>query len=61
MKILHIFIFLGSVSLNLSAQQWIDKVYEYDSILNVPYGTAINFLGEEETLFMDIYTSRREV
>jgi Secretion system C-terminal sorting domain/Carboxylesterase family/alpha/beta hydrolase fold len=55
MKILHIFIFLGSVSLNLSAQQWIDKVYEYDSILNIPYGTAINFLGEEETLFMDIY------
>ncbi|MGE0637652.1 MAG: carboxylesterase family protein [Bacteroidia bacterium] len=37
------------------AQQWIDKVYTYDSTLNVTYGTALNFNNEADTLKMDIY------
>lgn len=36
-------------------QQWIDKKYTYESQLNVPYGTALNFNGELVTLYMDIY------
>ncbi len=38
------------------AQQWISKKYAYDSLLNVTYGTAINFNGGMDTLEMDIYT-----
>lgn len=41
--------------LNSSAQQWIDKIYTYDSTLNVTYGTALNFNNEVDTLKMDIY------
>lgn len=39
----------------LSAQQWIDQKYTYDSLLNVPYGSSVNFLGDMETHLMDIY------
>ena len=42
--------------LNLNAQQWIDKKYDYDSTLNVTYGTALNFNGSTDNLTMDIYT-----
>jgi hypothetical protein len=38
------------------AQQWVDEKYQYDSIMDVPYGTAINFNGGLEVLRMDIYT-----
>ncbi len=44
-----------STYFNSSAQQWIDKVYTYDSTLNVTYGTALNFNNEVDTLKMDIY------
>ena len=37
------------------AQQWVDKKYNYDSTLNVVYGSAINFNGGIDTLRMDIY------
>jgi hypothetical protein len=37
------------------SQQWIDKKYDYDSILNVTYGSALNFNGEVDSLHMDIY------
>lgn len=37
------------------AQQWIDQKYSYDSLLNVTYGTAVNFNGQTDTLRMDIY------
>jgi hypothetical protein len=37
------------------AQQWITKKYQYDSLINVKYGTATNFLGGVDTLKMDIY------
>ncbi|MBS1765758.1 MAG: T9SS type A sorting domain-containing protein [Bacteroidetes bacterium] len=49
-------LFLCVLHLNLNAQQWIDKKYDYDSTLNVPYGTAVNFNGSIDTLTMDIYT-----
>lgn len=39
----------------VQSQQWVDKKYTYDSLLNVTYGTAVNFNGELETLQMDIY------
>lgn len=39
----------------LWAQQWVDKQYPYDSTLNVVYGTAVNFMGQTDTLRMDIY------
>ena len=41
---------------SLLGQQWKDKKYQYDSNLNVVYGTAINFNGGIDTLKMDIYT-----
>ena len=37
------------------SQQWIDQKYTYDSVLNVQYGTSIDFLGNPETHAMDIY------
>lgn len=51
-KLVIIFIFLFN---SLSAQQWIDKKYTYDSVLNVVYGTKINFVGGTDTLKMDIF------
>ncbi len=36
-------------------QQWISKNYLYDSILNIPYGNATNFLGGTESLKLDLY------
>ncbi|MFN9710260.1 MAG: hypothetical protein ACK55K_02485, partial [Bacteroidota bacterium] len=37
------------------SQQWVDRTYVYDSILNINYGTATNFLGGRDTLKLDIY------
>lgn len=51
-----IVLFLCFLNLNVFAQQWIDKKYDFDSTLNVTYGTAINFNGSIDTLTMDIYT-----
>ena len=42
----------------LNAQQWLDKKYSYDSLLNIVYGTAIDFNGTEDTLKMDLYLPR---
>lgn len=49
------FLFLFGIISEIESQQWVDKKYEYDSILNVSYGTALNFNGQLETLKMDIY------
>ncbi len=49
-------LFLCLLHLNLNAQQWVDKKYDYDSTLNITYGTAVNFNGSIDTLTMDIYT-----
>ena len=43
------------VSSQAFAQQWIDETYEYDSIMNLEYGTAENFLGYPVALHMDLY------
>lgn len=40
---------------SLHAQQWIDESYEYDSLQNVEYGSAINFNGTSEKLTMDLF------
>ncbi|MBL7773841.1 MAG: carboxylesterase family protein [Chitinophagaceae bacterium] len=40
---------------SLDAQQWVVQKYSYDSILNVTYGSAINFNGGTDSLTMDIY------
>jgi hypothetical protein len=37
------------------AQQWIDKKYNYDSILNITYGSAINYAGGTDALKMDLF------
>jgi Secretion system C-terminal sorting domain/Carboxylesterase family/alpha/beta hydrolase fold len=58
MKYAWIFLLGMAACLVLPAQQWLDKKYEYDSTLNVTYGTAVNFNGGVETLKMDIYTPR---
>lgn len=39
----------------LIAQLWIDKSFQYDSLLNQPYGKSIDFFGDEQELTMDIY------
>ncbi|MFA7274231.1 MAG: hypothetical protein WC044_10195 [Crocinitomicaceae bacterium] len=44
-----------TVSLFSNAQQWLDQKYTYDSVLNVSYGSSVNFIGDTETHLMDIY------
>lgn len=38
------------------SQQWIAKNYLYDSIINIKYGSAVNFNGGIDTLQMNIYS-----
>ncbi len=38
-----------------AAQPWIDKIYSYDSLLNLRYGTAVGFNGQTDTLLLDLY------
>jgi len=42
-------------SISVYSQQWVDKKYAYDSLLNIPFGTAINYAGGTDTLHLDIY------
>lgn len=53
-KILQL-IFLIFCTSNSYAQQWTAESYAYDSILNLEYGTAENFLGSPTALHMDLY------
>ncbi len=55
MKKLILAVLLFFSTMNLSAQQWISEEYHYDSIMNLEYGTAENFLGTPVTLHMDLY------
>ncbi len=48
-------VILSFLAIGAYSQQWIVKKYTYDSLLNVPYGTAINFAGGIDTLHMDVY------
>jgi hypothetical protein len=46
----------------LSAQlPYTSVLYDYDSIPNIPYGTASNYNGDDVTLLMDIYKPRGDV
>ena len=54
--VLPLFIYL--VNLFTYGQQWIDQQYQYDSVLNVPYGASVNFNGTMDSLHMDIYTPK---
>lgn len=57
MKALFVFLLLLGNSA-LHAQQWVDQQYQYDSVLNIQYGTADNFNGTSTDLFMDVYTPK---
>ncbi len=46
--------FLGW-SLAGQAQQWVDKTYAYDSIMDITYGAAVDFNGVEQSLQLDLY------
>lgn len=39
----------------LSAQEWVEMKYDFNTQLNVVYGTATNFLGGTDTLKLDVY------
>ena len=51
-------LFICLVNLFTYGQQWIDQQYQYDSVLNVPYGASVNFNGTMDSLHMDIYTPK---
>jgi len=51
-KVLTFFLFTTPF---LFAQQWIDKKYTYDSLLNISYGSDFGFDGQVDTLEMDVY------
>ena len=40
------------------AQQWVDFRYDYDSLLNVTYGSSVDFNGRNTPLTMDVYLPR---
>lgn len=40
---------------NIQAQAYTQSNYTYDSLINVTYGTAIDYAGNVDTLLMDIY------
>lgn len=52
-----LFFFLSSLAIS---QQWIDENYSYDSILNLQYGSAINFNNSSVDLHLDLYTPQCE-
>lgn len=60
-KLLITLLLTGSTLINGYAQEWIDLQYSYDSIMNIPYGSEVNFNGETETLLMDLYLPKCQV
>lgn len=46
------------ISFSGMGQQWLVKKYEYDSLMNLAYGEATNFLGETDSLRLDLYLPR---
>lgn len=55
MKTLFTSLFLTVLSFSSYAQKWVTQHYNYDSVMNVRYGTAINFNGGTDSLYMDIF------
>lgn len=56
MKKIFYLILLTLLYFPVQAQQWMDKIFSYDSTLNITYGTAINFAEGTDTLKMDVYS-----
>jgi predicted alpha/beta-fold hydrolase len=54
-RVVSLMIFLMCCSICSRAQLWIDKQFAYDSVLNITYGTAIDFNGDTDTLLMDVF------
>ena len=45
---------------NLIAQNYQAPLFSYDSLLNISYGSATNFSGENENLFFDLYKPKSD-
>ena len=56
MKKFNIILFALGVSISVQSQNWVDQQYSYDSVLNVAYGSAVDFNGNNVNLYMDIYS-----
>lgn len=53
----YLFLILALLLSNfMLSQQWVSPIFNYDSVYDVTYGTAINFNNEVDTLKMDIYS-----
>ncbi len=50
------FLLVICFTIDLSAQQWIDKDYSYEVLTDIEYGTAVNFNGGVDTLTLNIYS-----
>lgn len=50
-----LFLFIQCSFYHIQAQQWVQKQYSYDSLLNIEYGIAVDFNGDADTLHMDVY------
>lgn len=53
-KFLFILLIVFSV-LSGEAQKWIDTIYSYQKISDIPYGHGIDFAGNNRTLKLDLY------
>lgn len=56
-KSLFFMIFMA-ITIHVNAQQWINQKYDYDSTLNILYGSAINFNGSTDSLTLDLFLPR---
>lgn len=53
-KIVTLFV-LAALSFGASAQPYTTNQFQYDSVMNVSYGTAIDYAGNSQNLLLDIY------
>ncbi|NOT36130.1 MAG: alpha/beta hydrolase [Saprospiraceae bacterium] len=54
MRLLGIFLF-SFLSITIFSQQWVETKYSYDSIMNLTYGSSIDFAGDLVNHKMNIY------
>lgn len=59
-KFIGVILLLFFTDTYLFSQAYTTEQFEYDSILNVEYGTAINYAGNTETLLLDIYKPKND-
>lgn len=55
MKKISLLFVLAALSFVAKAQPYTSNQFQYDSLLNVSYGTAIDYAGNSQNLLMDIY------